>query len=235
MFIYGVHAARSVLNGTKHKPKKIFVQSRKMFDWIDPAYDKITTVLKEQDFAKYVSKDAVHQGVVVEIDSDELYSDLDDLKDINGNYAICILDQISDPQNLGAIIRSAAVFGIKGIVIPEKNSAKLNPVVFKSASGGLEHVDIYLVKNISQAIEKLQSYGFWIVSLSEKGTQSIDDIDLSGKICVMLGSEGDGIRSLPLKKSDFVVKLNSSETGFSTLNVSNAAAVVFHEIFKKQR
>jgi 23S rRNA (guanosine2251-2'-O)-methyltransferase len=140
-----------------------------------------------------------------------------------------MLDGVTDPNNLGAIIRSAAAFGIYGIIISERSSCKITGVVAKAASGGLEFINLYVVKNLSQAIERLKDYGFWIIAMTEKGSKSIQEIDSTGKNCLILGAEGAGIRRLQLEKSDIQARICTSPQ-FPTLNVSNAAAVIFSTI-----
>jgi 23S rRNA (guanosine2251-2'-O)-methyltransferase len=179
----------------------------------------------EQWFRKILPNGVVHQGIAIDIEEFE-YADISDLPSCPTNCIVAMLDGVTDPNNLGAIIRSAAAFGICGIIISERSSCKVTGAVAKAASGGLEFVGIYVVKNLSQAIDKMKEYGFWVIAMTEKGEKTIQDIDSSGRICVILGSEGKGVRRLQLEKSDLQAKIATSQK-FSTLNVSNAAAVVF--------
>jgi 23S rRNA (guanosine2251-2'-O)-methyltransferase len=176
---------------------------------------------------------AIHQGIAVEVE-DIRYGDISSLNNAESNCVVTILDGVTDPRNLGAIIRTAIAFGINNIVLTDRSSCKINEVVAKAASGGLEYASIYVVKNLSQAIDKLKSYGFWIVSLCESGMQFLHEIELNGKICLILGAEGNGIRRLPKEKSDFVARLPTKPL-FSTLNVSASAAIAFYEITKQNK
>jgi 23S rRNA (guanosine2251-2'-O)-methyltransferase len=140
---------------------------------------------------------------------------------------------VTDPHNVGAIIRSAAVFGIDAIAMPKNSSAKESAIMAKSASGALDIIPICYVSNISNIIKELKDLHFWIYCLSENGDKDINSCDLKGKTAIILGAEGSGARRLTIESSDFLVKLPSF-SNFSTLNVSNAAAITFYEIYNQQ-
>lgn len=230
MIIYGIHACRSVLDSGK-PISKIYLQKRKSIpEWIKTSSAKLV-VLDSIEFEKMLPKHSVHQGIAMEVE-DIKYSDITDLQNVPLNCSVAILDGVTDPHNMGAIIRTAATFGIKAIIISDKASCKITGTVAKAASGGIEHVSIIVVKNLSQAIEKLKTFGFWIISFCERGNQFLHEIDLKGKTCLIFGSEGDGIRRLQKKNSDFVVKL-PTKPNFPTLNVSASAAVAFYEVAKQ--
>lgn len=228
MLIYGTHACRSAINVRKDEISKIFIQKGKTIpEWlVDYPQSKIKFI-DAFELKNMLPKDAVSQGIAMEVD--ELrYSDISELASVPENCAVAILDSITDPHNLGAIIRSAAAFGIKGIIITEKSSCKINSTVAKAACGGIEHVAIYIVKNLSQTIRELKKYGFWIISFCERGEKFINEIDLTGKTALVLGAEGSGIRRLQKEVSDFIVKL-PTKVYFPTLNVSVSAGIAFFE------
>jgi 23S rRNA (guanosine2251-2'-O)-methyltransferase len=207
---------------------RVYVLSNKPLPgWLSSvSKDKISYV-DGSKLSKMLPKNATHQGIAIEINFVQ-YHDITDLTSSPQNCVVAMLDNVTDPHNVGAIIRAAAVFGVRGVILTERSSCKVTGVVAKTASGGLEHVHIYLVKNLTQAIEKLKSYDFWIVSFSERGDKFTHEVDLTGKICVILGSEGNGIRRLQMENSDFITKLPTNPQ-FSTLNVATAAAIGFYE------
>jgi 23S rRNA (guanosine2251-2'-O)-methyltransferase len=231
MIIYGIHTCRTVVEANKENIIRVYLQKNKQVpEWIDGIKQSKISYIDELEIRKLLPKDAVHQGIVIELEPFQ-YGDITDLVSSSGRCVIAILDGVTDPHNLGAIIRTAAAFGIRGIILTEKSSCKINGVVAKTASGGLEHVTVYIAKNLAQTIEKIKTYGFWVVALCEDGDKNIDELDLSGKICLILGDEGAGIRRLQREKSDFIARLPTSHV-FQTLNVSASAAIAFYETSK---
>ncbi len=233
MIIYGTHTCLNAAESNNTKILRVYIQKGKQKpEWISHIQNKKIVYVDESELNRILPKDAVHQGIAMEIDISDIYKDISELKDTPKNCVIAILDGVTDPHNFGAIIRTAAAFGIHGIIISDKSSCKITGTAAKSASGGLNHVSIYIVKNLSQTIEKIQEYGFWVASFCERGDKFLHEINLSGKTCLIFGAEGDGIRRLQKEKSDFIVKLPTNPN-FPTLNVSNAAAVAFYESAKQ--
>jgi 23S rRNA (guanosine2251-2'-O)-methyltransferase len=184
------------------------------------------------------------QGVVAYTTSKE-YLDLDGFfKNINSlvdttnekqkNLRLCILDSITDPHNTGAIIRSAYAFGFDAILIPQRNSCLVNSTVIKSSAGAANMMPIVKIGNITDVINKLKEKDFWIAGADMAG-QNISDVlikDLKSKnICLILGSEGEGIKNLVKQNCDFLVKIPMS-ANFDSLNVSCAGAILFYEFAK---
>ncbi len=233
MLIYGIHACKAALTSNKNIIKVYWTNKKPMPEWLEKFPKHKVCLIDDIQFKKMLPDEAVYQGVAIEVE-DVHYEDISILKDAPKNCAVAILDNVTDPHNLGAIIRTAAAFRISGIIIPEKSSCKVTSITAKSASGGLEHVDIFVVKNLSQTIETLKTYGFWIVSFCERGDKFIHEIDLRGKTCLIFGAEGDGIRRLQKERSDFVVKLPTNPN-FPTLNVSVSAAVAFYETARQNK
>lgn len=230
MIIYGNHACRYALESGR-KIYNVYVSKTKPIpQWISEKPVKVVR-LDDKEFEQMLPKYAVHQGIAMEVE-DAQYADITELEHTPRNCAIAILDGVTDPHNMGAIIRSAVAFGITAIIIGEKSSCKINGVVAKAASGGIEHIKIIVVKNLSQAIKKVKDFGFWIVSFCERGERYLHEIDLAGKTCLIFGSEGDGIRRLQKENSDFIVKLPTCPS-FPTLNVSASSAIAFYETAKQ--
>lgn len=228
MLIYGIHACQNAVSTKNRDILRVFLQKDKSFpNWLSAFPKSKITYINSVELKSMLPKNAVSQGIAMEIE-DVRYSDITDLVSALKNCVIAILDNVTDPHNLGAIIRTAAAFGIKGIVITEKCSCKITGTVAKAASGGIEYVSIYIVKNLSQTIKTLKEYGFWIVSFCERGEKLINEIDLKGKTALILGAEGDGIRRLQKEQSDFIVRL-PTKPSFPTLNVSVSAGIAFFE------
>ncbi|MES2252442.1 MAG: 23S rRNA (guanosine(2251)-2'-O)-methyltransferase RlmB [Pseudomonadota bacterium] len=238
MLLYGLHSCIAALNNPERVVEKIYVTDKKLIERLPPtatgAARKNVELTSKEKLAALLPKDAVHQGIALNVQtlhpldlSDLLHSD-------EPNQILVILDQVSDPHNIGAILRTAAVFGAKALILTDRHAPKETPTLAKSASGALEHVPLCFVKNLAQSLKDIKEAGFWCVAFAEEATKTLNQIDLKGKIALVLGAEGDGLRRLTSENCDFYVKLQSAST-FSTLNVSNAAAIALYETFQQQR
>lgn len=147
---------------------------------------------------------------------------------------VALLDRIQDPANLGAIVRSAAQFGISHVFLPRHKSAPFSEAARKSACGGDRHVSVVEVKNLAQTMETLQQLGFWIMTTCSEGEHSLWDMSFNSPFAILLGSEGDGVRPLLRDKSDFRVAIPTTGK-LDSLNVSVAAAICFQEVFRFDR
>jgi 23S rRNA (guanosine2251-2'-O)-methyltransferase len=239
VLIHGIHSVKSaLLSSGSQRVKILYMEQGKnihKLTGIPPNSNFISTfdieILSQNEMRDMLGKGAVHQGIAADVTLN-IFRNIEDLRDSEDDL-IAILDSVTDPHNLGAVIRSAACFGVRGIIIPENSSSKITGITAKAASGALEHVFVYFVKNLSQTIKKLKDFGFWIISMSEKGECCLDQLNLRGRIAVILGSEGAGIRRLQLENSDFIAKLPTTNT-FNVLNISNAASVAFYILSKSK-
>lgn len=188
---------------------------------------KIQTVFLNKQKIDAIEK-GNHQGIILEVD-DYQYCDLQDVID---DEILVILDHLEDPHNLGAIIRTCEAAGIKSIVIPKDRSARVNPVVMKVSVGCLEKINIAMVTNINNAIDKLKKNGFWVVGTDMCGTD-FKKIDYSGKIALIIGNEGNGINKLTKEKCDFIASI-PMKGEVNSLNASVAAALVIYEAVRNR-
>ncbi len=167
-----------------------------------------------------LTPDAVHQGFYAE--TDPLPSP--GLHELALDGLVLVLDQITDPHNFGAIVRTAAAFNVAAIVTTARHSPEATGVLAKSASGGLEHVPISLVQNLSRAMNELKEHGFMLVGLAEEGASDLAEAKLRAPLALVLGAEGKGMRQLTRENCDVVARLDLSGA-IKSLNVSNAAAL----------
>jgi 23S rRNA (guanosine2251-2'-O)-methyltransferase len=173
----------------------------------------------------------VHNGVVAEV-SETAYADFDDIVASEATTFVLILDSITDPQNFGAILRVADGFGVDLVVIPQHDSVGLTPVAVKASAGASEWVPVAEVTNLSRAIETLKAAGYWIYAAEDKGDRP-DAIDFRGKVALVVGNEGKGIRRNVLEHCDRIVTIPM--TGHvESFNVATAAAVLCYEVQRQQ-
>ena len=164
--------------------------------------------------------DAVHQGLLAEADA--LPSP--DIEDLAQEGIVLVLDQITDPHNVGAILRTAAAFGVDALVTTERHSPEFSGVLAKAASGGLEHVAIVSVVNLSRALSELGEMGYLRVGLDSDGTEALDAMPLQRPLALVLGAEGKGLRRLTRERCDAMARLDMPGP-VKSLNVSNACAI----------
>lgn len=229
MIIYGVHP---VLEAIRSHPERVH--------YIGVARDhggKAGRVLAEAKKAgvavrmlapeqiERMAGRGVHNGVVADL-SETSYADFDDA--IDSAELVLLLDGITDPQNLGAILRVADGFGVHLVVIPEHDSVGLTPVAVKASAGASEWVPVAMVTNLARAIEALQKKGFWVYGAA-LGGDAPSAIDFSGKVALVLGNEGKGIRRNVLEHCDRVVTIPMSGH-VDSFNVATAAAVLCYEV-----
>lgn len=227
-YMYGTHAVLAAANNKSRNIKQIYCLSKHASE-LKKKIPNIPVEVVQNDFIiKKIGKDQTHQGVIALVNT-IFKNGLESIDLHQPKAKIAILDQISDPQNIGAIIRSAAAFGIKTVILPNDNSPEENATIAKTACGCLELVDIVKVTNLKNTIDKLKDLGFWIAGLDASGdanTSTLKDLD---KIAFIIGSEGKGMRRLTTKSCDFLVKIPISKD-VESLNASNAASIIFYLI-----
>ncbi|SCG84121.1 RNA methyltransferase, TrmH family [Proteiniborus sp. DW1] len=183
-----------------------------------------------------MSETKAHQGVIALV-TPYSYKTVDDImkaaEDKNEDPFIIILDEIEDPHNLGAIIRTAECAGAHGVIIPKRRAVGLTPVVIKASAGAVEYMNIAKVSNIASTIEELKERGVWIYGADMDGEQDYFNRDLSGPIAIVIGSEGKGIGRLIREKCDFLVKIPMNGK-ISSLNASVAASVMMYEVLRQR-
>ncbi len=177
-----------------------------------------------------------HQGVAALVDSYS-YLPLDDLlsraKQAEGQPLLIMLDELEDPHNLGAILRTADAVAANGIIIPNRRAVGLTATVAKVSVGAIEHVPVSQVTNLVQTVERLKKEGFWIVGADASGAKLYSEIDYNMPLCLVIGSEGQGISRLLLKNCDYVVRLPMSGH-VNSLNASVATSIFLYEIYRQR-
>ena len=230
-YIWGLHASIAALKNNNRNIENIFC-TQLVFDKYINEKVKITNsikILKNNDLNALLENKITHQGIILETKPLN-YPTLDDV--IDSNNIIIALDQVTDPQNVGAIIRTFNFFGGENLLITKDHSSEINGSLAKSASGALEYINIIKVTNLSMTLKKMKKKGFIIIGLDENSDvmlHTTKGYDNEKKLLVM-GSEGKGLRRLTKENCDFLVSIaNNNDSDFNTLNVSVSSALALYE------
>ncbi|HMR32523.1 MAG TPA: 23S rRNA (guanosine(2251)-2'-O)-methyltransferase RlmB [Geminicoccaceae bacterium] len=181
-----------------------------------------------QAIERQVGADEVHQGLALEV-GPLAPLPLDEAAARPGRALLLALDQISDPRNVGAILRSAAAFAVDAVIVPERRSAELGGAAARAAAGGLDMVPLVEVTNLAQALATLKRQGFWIVGLDGAGDRTLAGLPSFERVAVVLGSEGAGLRRLVAESCDALVRIEIAP-GIDSLNVAVAAGIALHSL-----
>tara|TARA_A100001015_G_scaffold2452_1_gene3245 strand:- start:63 stop:806 length:744 start_codon:yes stop_codon:yes gene_type:complete len=234
-FIVGQHAVLEALKNPKRKVLRLFLteESKKNIHRKSPNKNLLKDVKvyfkTKKELDKYCTKEnLLHQGYVAEIEHLEKLSLKDFIKN-KDNLLLTCLDGVTDPRNIGALIRSAASFKVDGIIIKQRNFPSESKLLYKAASGAIEYTNIFEVSNINSTLKNLKKDNFWVYGFDSNGTKDFTDIEWKGNNILLFGSEGSGMREHTSKYADFLVKIDIDKK-IESLNISNSAAIVFHHL-----
>ena len=234
-FIVGKHAVIEALKNTKRKVLRLFLteESKKSIHRHSPKKNllKDTKVYfkTKKELDKYCNKEGMlHQGFVAEIEHLEKIQLKEFIKEKNNLTFVC-LDEVTDPRNIGSIIRSAASFNLNGLIVKERHFPSESKLMYKSASGCVEYLNIFEVSNINTTLKYLRDKNFWVYGFDGKGDKIFTDIEWKGNNILLFGSEGSGMHAHTTKYADFLVKIDINKK-IESLNISNSAAIVFHHL-----
>jgi 23S rRNA (guanosine2251-2'-O)-methyltransferase len=223
--LYGWHSVQAALENPKRRIRTLLATenaAKRLTEENVPL--KVTPqIVRSDDIARRLGPDAVHNGLLAEADPLEA----PDLTELPAEGVVLILDQITDPHNVGAILRSAAAFGVKALVTTARHSPEATGVLAKSASGALEYVPMVLVQNLARALAALKESGFLVVGLDSEGDADLTATPLSSPLALVLGAEGKGLRQLTRDTCDSTARLDLPGA-IKSLNVSNAAALALY-------
>ena len=228
-YMYGKHAVLAAINNKNRHIEKIYCLEKTFLELKNKINRSIVEIVSADFINKKIGHGQPHQGIIAYINSIFLnnLNQMDLSTDID---RIVILDQIRDPQNIGAIIRSAAAFGITKLILPANNSPDESASIAKAASGCLELVQVAKVANIKTTTETLKRKGFWIVGLGLEGkAKNLNELKEFNKLAIIIGSEAKGMRRLTNESCDFLIKIPISNK-VESLNASNAASIIFHAL-----
>ena len=234
-FIVGQHAVIEALKNPKRKVLRIFLteESKKNIHRKSPKKNLLQDIKvyfkTKKELDKYTTKEnLLHQGYVAEIEHIEQPVLKDYIKEKEDITLVC-LDGVTDPRNIGSLIRSAASFNIDGIIIKDRNFPNESKLMFKASSGAIEYMNIFEVSNINSTLKNLKDKNFWVYGFDGKGEKNFEDIKWKGNNILLFGSEGSGMHQHTSKYADFLVRIEINEK-IESLNISNSAAIVFHHL-----
>ena len=237
--IVGKHAVLEALKNPSRKIERVFLtedaqkkvnrenQNLNLFKKVNVFYKS------KKELDNLCGRDeTAHQGLVAEVEQLEEIT----LKEFvtenkKKNINLIALEEVTDPRNIGSIIRSAAAFNIDGIIVKERSFPSKSKLLYKSASGGAEHVKIFKVSNINTTLKFLKTKEFWVSSLDVSAKKDFTENNWKGKNILLFGSEGSGIKTKTLEKSDFRFRVDINEN-IESLNISNTVSIVCHHIFQ---
>lgn len=233
-WIFGHHAVEAALRTNKRDffELMVFDQHHHRYDWVRKDMPEIKfSVVDRLTLDRLAPKDQAHQGVALNAGMLPALTPRDLPDDAR---LLLALDQVTDPHNIGACLRSADAFGVSAILVPNHHSGHSSAVVAKAAAGALETTPIVEVGNLVQALENLKEDGYWVVGLAGEADKDLSEIDLTGKMIVVMGSEGEGLRSLVAQKCDFLARIPMTGQ-VESLNVSVACGITLYEVMRQNR
>ena len=237
--IVGKHAVLEALKNPSRKIERVFVtedaqkklnrenQSLNLFKSVSVFYKS------RRELDNLCGRDeTAHQGLVAEVEQ------LEDvtlkefvLENKNQNISLIALEEVTDPRNIGSIIRSAVAFDIKGLIVKERSFPSKSKLLYKSASGGAEHIKIFKVSNLNTALKFLKTKDFWVSAFDVSAKKDFTQNNWKGKNVLLFGSEGYGLRAKTLENADYKFRVNMNKN-IESLNISNTVSVVCHHIFR---
>jgi 23S rRNA (guanosine2251-2'-O)-methyltransferase len=231
LWLYGIHSVKAALANSDRKVKRAVLTTRAVEEIGPKLLGRVRHELADGDaVSKLLPAGAVHQGAALQCEPLPK-RDLEEILDATtkGRRIVLIMDQISDPQNAGAILRTAAAFGVTAVIVQDRHAPPESGVLAKAASGALDSVPYVQVVNISRALEQLGECDFWRVALAGDGDGALKDVMPTGDVALVLGSEGSGIRRLVRENCDASAYVPIA-SAMESLNVSNAAAIALYEL-----
>ncbi len=238
--IVGKHAVLEALKNPSRKIERVFLtedaqkklnrenQSLNLFKSLNVFYKS------KKELDNLCGRDeTAHQGLVAEVEQlEEITLKEFIIENKNSNLNFIALEEVTDPRNIGSIIRSAVAFNIDGIIVKERSFPSKSKLLYKSASGGVEHIKIFKVSNLNTTLKYLKTKEFWVSAFDVSAKRDFTKHNWKGKNILLFGSEGYGVKAKTLEKSDFKFKVNMNSK-IESLNISNTISVVCHHIFNQ--
>ncbi|WP_446810873.1 23S rRNA (guanosine(2251)-2'-O)-methyltransferase RlmB [Methylomonas sp. 2BW1-5-20] len=239
--LFGIHAVQAALDYSPQKIRRAWVDSQRQDLRLKQVIDDLVKlgIVPEKTERKKLEKMADgknHQGIVVAVELPAMRSEdqlKQDVEALTVTPFYLVLDQVQDPHNLGACLRTADAVGAQGVIVTKDNAAGITPTVCKVASGAAETVPVYQVTNLARVLRWLKEQNIWIMGAAGEAEQTVFQMKLDMPLAVVMGTEGTGMRHLTRQHCDFLVKIPMAGQ-VESLNVSVAAGVLLYEVFRQK-
>jgi 23S rRNA (guanosine2251-2'-O)-methyltransferase len=237
--LYGLHPVEEALKAGKRRFDHVLVARERRDERLEAIVSlckdlKIRLRTEPREVLNDIARTQAHQGVVAYVKAQEFLAIEDIVAPTAGPRLVLALDGVEDPQNLGALLRSADGAGVDAVVMTERRAAPLSAVAAKAAAGAQEHLRIARVVNLVRSLEELKRNNLWVIGLDERGTTDYDQFDFTGDCVLVMGREGEGLHDLVRRTCDHLLRIPMAG-GVSSLNVSAAGAVVLYEAARQRR
>ncbi len=240
-YVYGTHAVSAVLELSPKRVKRLYLNQKKVEHLMTQlSLDQLKNIdivhCQIGQLTELVGEQAVHQGVVAAcylpdvLSEKDMYSLVKRIKE----PVVLLLDQVQDPHNLGACLRTANAMGACCVVVPKDKSVGLTPVVEKVACGATVITPLVSVTNLSRCMKKLKEQGLWLVGLTMDAPQVLDQVDLTGPVGLLMGGEGRGLRDLTVKSCDYLARIDMRGS-VASMNVSVATGMALYEVSRQRK
>ncbi len=240
--LYGVHAVQAALDYSPKKIRLVYFDDQRQDARLKSLLEALQAQGLKPEKADRKKLDKLadgkhHQGIVISVELPAMRGEEQLKRDVAALEAMpfyLALDQVQDPHNLGACLRSADALGVHGVIVPKDNAAGITPTVCKVASGAAETVPVYQVTNLARTLRWLKSQNIWLAGAAGEAAQSVLETDLNLPLVLVLGAEGDGLRRLTQQECDFLIKIPMVGQ-VESLNVSVAAGILMFETFRQRQ
>ena len=242
VWVYGLHAVRQAWLNPSRQCQRLMVTENAREAFESTLHEAAQMDLKrpkpenaDRDVIDRLVPGAVHQGIALLASSPDgtTLEDIIEAAEFQDTAMVMVLDQVTDPHNIGAILRSSAAFGALAVITLDRGTPPLTGVLAKTASGAVDAIPLVRVVNLTRAMEQLKQAGFWMIGFAESGRDVLGKVDLGKKVGLVLGAEGEGLRRLTMENCDLLVQLPTVPP-IGSLNVSNAAAVALYEVARSR-
>ncbi len=240
--LFGLHAVQAALEYSPQKIRRVWVDGQRHDNRLQTVLEELQKLGVQPEKTERKKLDRMadgknHQGIVVAVDLPGMLSEEQlktDVERLQATAFYLVLDQVQDPHNLGACLRTADAVGAHGIIVTKDNAAGITPTVCKVASGAAETVPVYQVVNLARTLRWLKQQNIWILGTAGDAEQTLYELDLNLPLALVMGAEGSGMRHLTRQHCDFLVKIPMLGQ-VESLNVSVAAGVLMYEAFRQKR
>ncbi|MBU0724485.1 MAG: 23S rRNA (guanosine(2251)-2'-O)-methyltransferase RlmB [Alphaproteobacteria bacterium] len=234
-YVWGVHAVRAALANPQRRSKRLLVTAQARDSVADLLPPTLTVEIVERGQIDDLFPDAVHQGIALQVDPllelglDDVLGGISETEPL----LLVVLDQVTDPHNVGAILRSAAAFGAAALIVQDRHSPALTGTLAKSASGALDIVPVVQVTNLARALDLLKESGVFCIGFDSEAVHDLHDVEPGRRIALVMGAEGPGLRRLTRERCDTLARLPTAGP-IASLNVSNATAIALYDMARRR-